>query len=321
MSKTLVTGCAGFIGSHLCEALLSKGREVVGVDRIDDYYDPTIKIRNLHNLRDCKRFSFIQDDVVNLTPSAYAGVSSVFHLAARPGVRPSVGNGQLYIRDNVVASQSILDTATLAGVRHFIVASSSSVYGNVQAPFMEIGPTAPVSPYGATKLAVEALCDAHVSCNPDITVMSMRIFCAYGPRCRPDLILPKFAMLIAAGLPIPVFGDPALLSRDWTYIDDIISGLLAAERYASETTCIGHVTVNLGNGTPILLSEAIQAIGDALGRKPILDLLPKNIADAATTHADTRFAERLLKWKATTPYREGVAKYIEWWEVNNAYIR
>jgi len=307
--KAIVTGCAGFIGSHLCEALLGEGREVVGIDSLDAYYGPEEKLRNLKLLESRPGFSFHRMDILNPdTATMYPGADTVFHMAATPGVRSSIGKGEAYTRNNVVGTQSVLDKASCGGAGKVVVASSSSVYGDVPAPTPEAGPTRPISPYGATKLAAEKMCDAHAVCNPDLAITSLRFFCVYGPRCRPDLVLSKFAKRMLDGKPVPVYGDMDALSRDYTYIDDIVAGILAAESAAE----VGHEVYNLGNGSPVTLREAISAMADAFKVKPEFDLMPGNPADARTTHADTTKAEKALGWRADTSYAVGVAKYAEW---------
>lgn len=309
MGKSVVTGCAGFIGSHLCEALLARGDEVAGIDNFHWHYGPAEKRRNLDLLEAHPKFSFRDQDVLDPGSALmYPGADSVFHLAATPGVRSSVGMGEAYAKNNVVGTQSVLDKATRAGVKRVVMASSSSVYGDVPAPFSESGPTRPISPYGATKLAGEKMCDAHAICYPDLPLVSLRFFCVYGPRCRPDLVLSKFAKLMLEGTPVPVYGDMDALSRDYTFIDDIVAGILAAEAAAAP----GHSVYNLGNGEPVGLREAIWTIADALGFHPEIDQQPGNPADARTTHADTSLARSALGWGATTSYAEGVARYVEW---------
>ncbi len=307
--KAVVTGCAGFIGSHLCEALLGEGREVVGIDCLDPYYGPDEKRRNLELLERRAGFSFRPEDILDpSTALAYPDADSVFHMAATPGVRSSIGKGHAYAMNNVVGTQSVLDKASRGGVGKVIVASSSSVYGDVPAPTPESGPTRPISPYGAAKLAAEKMCDAHAICEPNLAIVSLRFFCVYGPRCRPDLVLSKFAKLMLDGRPVPVYGDMDALSRDYTYIDDIVAGILAAEAAAAP----GHEVYNLGNGSPVTLREAISAMAVAFGVEPEFDLMPGNPADARTTHADTGKAERDLGWRAATSYADGVARYAEW---------
>ena len=320
----VVTGCAGFIGSHLCEALLSRGRDVVGIDSLDTYYSEACgrgpwerqKQDNLALLVGGAApsggprggFRFVAKDVRGASALEYIGASTVFHLAARPGVRFSVGRGELYASANVLGTQAVLDRATQVGVGRFVVASSSAVYGNSPAPFPEDGPARPISPYGASKLAAEAMCDAHALSHPRLSVASLRFFCVYGPRCRPDLVLSKFARLMLAGEPVPVYGDMDALSRDYTFVDDVVGGILAAEAASRP----GHLVCNIGNGSPVTLRDAIWTIAGALGVRPVIDQRPGNPADAVTTHADTSRAERELGWRAATGYAEGVARCAAW---------
>jgi len=312
--KVIVTGCAGFIGSHLCEALLQEGREVVGIDCLDAYYGPDEKLRNLELLKALPGFSFYKRNIMDPNTSIlYLGADTVFHMAAMPGVRSSIGMGQIYAKNNIVGTQSVLDYAATAGVGKVIVASSSSVYGDVPAPTAESGPTRPISPYGASKLAAEKMCDAHAICNSDLAITSLRFFCVYGPRCRPDLVLSKFAKLMLNGKPVPVYGDMDALSRDYTYIDDIVAGILAAETAAT----LGHEIYNLGNGSPVTLRKAISTMAAAFNVTVNFDQMPGNPADAKTTHADISKAERTLGWHATTDYTDGVAKYAEWLSINS----
>lgn len=307
---TIVTGCAGFIGSHLCEALLKDSRRVFGIDNLDDYYEGWIKRANLALLRKYDRFRFVPTDILKAPAALYLNADTVFHMAARPGVRASIGRGELYVRSNVLGTQVVLNRATEAGVGTFVVASSSSVYGNIPAPFAEDGPTEPISPYGASKLAAEAMCRAHVLATP-VSITSLRFFCVYGPRCRPDLVLSKFAKKIGDEKSIPVYGDPKAISRDYTYIDDIVQGILKAEVFTQGCRS-QHTVINLGNGKPVRLDEAIDTIADAIGKKPIYDQQSANPADAQTTHACTKTAESLLDWLATTDYADGVARYVKW---------
>jgi len=321
LGKAVVTGCAGFIGSHLCEALLARGRDVVGIDSLDTYYSDACgkgpwerqKHDNLALLLSASGgprggFRFVAKDVRVASSPEYVGASTVFHLAAMPGVRFSVGRGESYASANVLGTQAVLDRATRAGVGRFVVASSSAVYGNAPTPTAEDGPARPISPYGASKLAAEAMCDAHALSHPGLSAASLRLFCVYGPRCRPDLVLSKFARLMLAGDPVPVYGDMDALSRDYTFVDDVVGGFLAAEA----ASVPGHLVCNIGNGSPVTLSDAIWIIAGALGVRPVIDQRPGNRADAAATHADTSRAERELGWRADTDYREGVARYAAW---------
>lgn len=309
MSHILVTGAAGFIGSSLCETLLGAGHRVTGVDSFDTFYSPAVKRKNISECCPDGNFRIIEADIRNQTAmnEAMAGVDAVVHLAARAGVRPSIEQPLLYNDVNVNGTCVLLETARKHGVGRFIFASSSSVYGNNRkVPFSESDNVDfPISPYAATKKAGELLCHTyHHLFGMDITCL--RFFTVYGPRQRPDLAIHKFARLIEAGEPIPMFGDGSM-RRDYTYIDDIVAGTVAAlER------CGGYHIYNLGNAHPISLSELVAALEAALGRKARIKQLPAQPGDVERTYADVTRAGQDLGYAPAMNFSQGLGRFIEW---------
>jgi len=315
MSKVVVTGGAGFIGSHLCEALLAQGRDVIGLDNFDTFYDPRVKRRNLAPSLADPRFRLAEGDILDapfVEEVLGDRVDVVVHLAARAGVRPSIENPLLYQKVNVEGTAVLLEAARKFGIRRFVFASSSSVYGNNRkVPFHESDRVDhPISPYAATKKAAELLAHTyHHLFGMDITCL--RFFTVYGPRQRPDLAIHKFVSLIEAGRPIPVFGD-GTMRRDFTYIDDVIAGVLPAiER------CKGYHIYNLGESRPVALSDLIRAIEDALGRKATLDRLPAQPGDVDQTYADVSAARADLGYEPSTDLATGLARFVEWFRQNH----
>jgi UDP-glucuronate 4-epimerase len=275
----LVTGGAGFIGSHVCNQLLREGHRVWALDELNDFYDPQIKRRNLQELHNLNQtFEFTQGDITNveLVNNLFSAVrfDQVIHLAARAGVRPSLEQPALYQRVNVEGTVNILEAARKTGVRKITIASSSSVYGvNAKVPFSESDPIfSAVSPYAASKLACEAL--GHVYHHLyGLDVVMLRFFTVYGPRQRPDLAIHKFTRLIEAGKPIPVFGDGST-ARDHTYITDILEGIMACTRQE-----FGFEIFNLGESQTIRLDRLIELIEKALGKKAVIDRQPLQPGD------------------------------------------
>ncbi len=308
--RILVTGGAGFIGSHLAEKLLGAGHEVAILDDFNDFYDPQIKRANLSG--------FIKDvRVYQVDLRESASVRAVFHrekfdaiahLAARAGVRPSIEQPRLYYDTNVIGTLNLLDAARMTGVERFIFASSSSVYGASRVvPFSEDQPlTQTLSPYGATKIAGEFICSTYAHLY-QMRVVALRYFTVYGPRQRPDLAIHKFTRRIYAGLPIDQFGD-GTTRRDYTYIDDVIQGTIAAFEYQGPLFDI----FNLGESETIQLSDLIAAIEKALGRKARINRLPEQPGDMPLTCADISKAKRLLGYKPITKFQEGLPKFIDW---------
>jgi len=308
-STVLITGAAGFIGSHLCERILDEGLSVVGIDNFDDFYDPQIKRDNISNCLKNKDFQLIEADIRDRTAmdKATAGTEIIVHLAAKAGVRPSIAEPLLYSDVNINGTMVLLEAAKKYKVGKFIFASSSSVYGNNEkVPFSEEDNVDfPISPYAATKKACELICyNYHHLYGIDITCL--RFFTVYGPRQRPDLAIHKFSKLIEQDKPIPVFGDGSMM-RDFTYIDDIIEGIIA-----SMSKCKGFNIYNLGESQPITVNDLIRAIEKALGKKAIREYLPLQPGDVNRTFADITKAARELGFHPSTPIPDGLAKFADW---------
>lgn len=312
--SVLVTGAAGFIGSHFTERLLERGEEVVGLDLYDDFYDPGLKEANLSRARDFDRFTEVRGDIrdPDLPASLPDGVESIVHLAARAGVRPSIADPALYTDVNIRGTMNLLTLARERSVRRFLFASSSSVYGNNEkVPFSEADRVDyPISPYAATKKAGELLC--HTSRHLDgISCLCLRFFTVYGPRQRPDLAIRKFTRLMTEGRPIPMFGDGST-ERDYTYIDDILQGIEGALGYVREHDGTYEV-VNLGESRTISLKEMIRVLSEELGVEPVIERLPLQPGDVTRTFADVAKAGRLFGYRPSTDFREGIRSFLEWW--------
>lgn len=308
----LLTGAAGFIGSHVAERLLSVGEEVVGLDDLNDFYYPEIKRRNLEGARRFgPAFDFVEGDIRDgrLLAGLFAGkkFDAVVHLAARAGVRPSLEQPLLYADVNVGGTVSVMEAARAGGVRRFVLASSSSVYGvGTAAPFREDAPCdRPVSPYAASKRAMEHFARAFHELY-GLDVACLRYFTVYGPRQRPDLAIHKFARLIEAGKPLPFFGDGSA-ARDYTYIDDIVAGTLSA-LYRSR----GFEIYNLGGSHPVKLSELVPLVEKALGKKAQLERKPDQPGDVPLTSADVAKSGRMLGYRPSVPMEEGLARFVKW---------
>ena len=312
----LVTGGAGFIGSHVCEQLLRDGHRVWAFDDLNDFYDPLIKRRNLAEIQAVgKLFTFVGGDLCDA--SAVNGLfaatkfDQVIHLAARAGVRPSLEQPALYQRVNVEGTVNILEAARKNGCKKIIIASSSSVYGvNAKVPFSESDPIfSAVSPYAASKLACEALGHVyHYIYGLDVAML--RFFTVYGPRQRPDLAIHKFTKLIAAGQPIPVFGDGST-ARDHTFITDILDGILACTRRE-----FGFEIFNLGESQVIRLDKLISLIESALGKKAVIDRQSLQPGDVPITFADISKAQRMLGYNPQVKAEKGIPLFIEWFRKN-----
>lgn len=309
--RILVTGGAGFIGSHTVDRLLAGGHEVVALDDFNDYYNPVFKRRNLADALTHRRFQLVEGDVSHLETvrSLFQGAppDMIIHLAARAGVRASVRDPFLYQRVNVEGTLNVLECAREFKVKKITFGSTSSVYGlNSKVPFSETDSTLNiVSPYAATKLAGEALCRSYSHLyGMDIAVL--RFFSVYGPRGRPDMAIRQFTEKILADQSIPVFGDGSS-QRDYTYVDDIVQGVLATIGRKS-----GFEIFNLGESETIALNDLVQLLEKALGRKARLERLPEQPGDVPRTCADIGKARRLLGYDPKTRIAAGIVKFVEW---------
>ena len=308
----LVTGGAGFIGYHVCERLLREGHAVWAWDDLNEFYDPQIKQTNLHDLQKlANAFTFVRGDLTDRAglDQLLSGVrfNQIIHLAARAGVRPSLLEPALYQRVNVEGTVNLLEAARRNGVKKVTIASSSSVYGvNSKVPFSESDPIfSAVSPYAASKLACEAL--GHVYHHVyGMDIAMLRFFTVYGPRRRPDLAIHKFARRIAAGKPIPVFGDGST-ARDYTYVTDTVDGVMACT--AKE---FGFEIFNLGESQTVTLSHLIELLEKSLGTKAIVDRQPPQPGDVPITFADISKAEKKLGYHPGIKIAEGIPLFVEW---------
>jgi UDP-glucuronate 4-epimerase len=311
--SVLVTGAAGFIGSHLVERLLGRGEAVVGLDCFDDFYDPRIKERNLDRARQHGAFREVRGDVRDdSTLSALPDeIHTIVHLAARPGVRPSIARPVLYCDVNVSGTAALLSLARDRGIRSFVFGSSSSVYGNSdRLPLSEDGPVdRPISPYAATKRSGELICHSATHLH-DIRCLCLRLFTVYGPRQRPDLAIHKFARRMVDGQEIPLYGDGGT-ERDYTYIDDIIDGIEAGISFVQGRGASFEI-VNLGGGRRVTLLEMVRALSNALGVEARIAWLPHQPGDVLRTHADVSKAGQLLGFRPSTGFEDGVEAFVRW---------
>jgi UDP-glucuronate 4-epimerase len=315
--RILLTGAAGFIGSHTAERLLGAGCTVIGVDNFDRFYDPAIKRRNLAEVSrhpSAARFTLIEADLCDA--DAMAAIfdahrpTGVIHLAARAGVRPSIEQPALYAHVNVEGTTVMLEAARrTAECARFVMASSSSVYGNnPKVPFAETDDVnAPISPYAATKRSCELIAHTY-SHLYKLPVASLRFFTVFGPRQRPDLAIGKFIRLVSRGEPIPFFGDGST-SRDYTFIEDIVTGVLGAyDRIPHH----GYRIWNLGGSDPVTLREMVDAIGRVVGKAPNIQPLPLQPGDVERTFADLSRSTAELGFRPTTAFEDGVRRQWEW---------
>jgi UDP-glucuronate 4-epimerase len=312
--RILLTGAAGFIGSHVAERLLADGARVVGVDNFDPFYDPAEKRANLEASLGHPAFTFVEADCAEpaaLEAALGVGFDVVVHLAAKAGVRPSIEDPGGYVRANLVATQAMLDLARRRGIERFVFGSSSSVYGNnEQVPFSETDPVDhPISPYAATKRAGELLCHAHHHLY-GTAVHCLRFFTVYGPRQRPDLAIRKFASLMLRGEEVPVFGDGST-ERDYTWIDDIVDGVVASVRRTAEHPG-EYQLINLGGSRTTSLARLVDLIAAAVGVEPRIRRLPEQPGDVRRTYADVSRARELLGYEPGTPIEQGIPAFVQW---------
>jgi UDP-glucuronate 4-epimerase len=307
----LVTGAAGFIGSHAAEALLARGFHVIGVDNFCDFYDRSWKEMNLKSIGDGKGIAVEELDICDgpriAKLIATAKPAAILHLAAMAGVRPSIEQPAYYSQVNVVGTTHLLQAAVENNVRKFIFASSSSVYGNLsRVPFREDDEVAaPISPYAATKRAGELLCHTYWHLYK-LPIFCLRFFTVYGPRQRPDLAIHKFTRLIFNDKPIPLFGDGST-SRDYTFVDDIVDGIMA-----SLERCDRYRIYNLGGCDPVSLKTLVEQIEKAVGKKATIQYRPRQPGDVERTYADITRSAAELGYKPKTPLAEGLRKFVAW---------
>jgi UDP-glucuronate 4-epimerase len=306
----LVTGCAGFIGSHLTEALLADGAEVIGVDCFNDNYQRPPKLRNLnHQAKDWESFEFVPIDLsLGDLDELVADADVVYHLAAEPGVRSSWGTRfERYLRNNVLATQHLLEALRPFPQKRFVYASSSSIYGDAESfPTPESATPRPLSPYGVTKLGGEHLCELYAA-NHGLATVSLRFFTVYGPRQRPDMAFHIFCRAALEKTPITIFGD-GRQTRDFTYVGDIVAGLRAAE----EADVPPGSVYNLGGGSQTSIRETLEIIADLAGHALDVTYSDPEHGDVRNTSADTSRARAELGFAPRTELREGLGEEFEW---------
>lgn len=313
--RILITGGAGFIGSHFTQRMLDDGNEVIGFDNFNDYYDPRIKRKNIEQIIDHPKYRLLEADILDKTRLneffCNNAIDVIVHLAARAGVRPSIQQPLLYEKVNVQGTMHLLEMAKEHDIKKFVFASSSSVYGaNKKVPFHESDPVDnPISPYAATKKAGELICYTYHKLYR-LSVNCLRFFTVYGPRQRPDMAIHKFARLIEEGKPIPVFGS-GKSRRDYTFISDIVQGIRGAVHH-----CNGYNIYNLGESNTVELLYLIELIQNALGKKAILDFLPEQPGDVPITFADISKAKSELKYNPQINIEEGIKQFAEWFVQN-----
>ncbi len=304
--RALVTGCAGFIGSHLVDKLLEQGYKVIGIDCFTDYYSRNIKEANLTNALKNKNFTLIEDDILNM--AKFPEVDYIFHEAAQAGVRASWGTSfEIYSRNNIDATQKMLEFYKDVNIKRFVYASSSSVYGDSELPMQEDSVLKPVSPYGVTKLAAEHLCYLYCK-NYEVPTVSLRYFTVYGPRQRPDMAIHKFVKAIFNGDEITVFGDGSQ-TRDFTFVDDAIE----ANILAAESDSVGEV-FNIGGGSRISVNDLVTEIEKIVGNKARMKYIEKQKGDVLDTWADVSKAKEELNWKSKIGISEGLDLFTMWFK-------
>ena len=315
--KILVTGAAGFIGSHLVDRLLADGHQVFGLDNFNEFYDPQLKERNLSASADHPNFEMVRGDIcdADLVHQSFAAFQPdrLVHLAAWAGVRPSIERPSIYSDVNLGGTVNLLQSCVKHGVKRICFASSSSVYGDRQRiPFSEDDDVSqPISPYAATKRSGELLAytwhhlfKLHIHC--------LRFFTVYGPRQRPEMAIAKFVDLIDNDQPVDIYGD-GHSARDYTYIDDIIDGLMQS------IECVdGYGIYNLGNSVPTKLLDLVSLIGQSLGKEPILNFKPTQPGDVSITYADLTRSKNDLAYEPKTPMNIGISKYVDWYRLTDS---
>ena len=311
MSRILVTGAAGFIGSHLTDRLLARGDTVIGLDNFDPYYDPAIKRRNLRGALASKAFTLVEGDLRDrpnvLALLAQQKPDKVVHLAAQAGVRPSLAKPQLYVDVNVTGTLNLLDAMVAAGVKRLVYGGTSSAYGaSAKSPFQESEPAdRPVSPYAATKRAGELLAHVYHAIH-GLRVTVLRFFTVYGPRQRPEMAIHKFARLMLKGEKLPRFGDGSSV-RDYTYVDDILDGVVKAADHDE-----GFGVYNLGESQTYTLTRLLELLSKELGVPAKIDAMPDQPGDVPATCADITRSRRVLGYDPRVGLEEGIHRFVVW---------
>jgi UDP-glucuronate 4-epimerase len=309
----VVTGGAGFIGSHLCEKLIDLGSKIICVDNFDNFYNPAIKENNLSGVIDGSYFKLYRSDICSLDQMeeifSKNSIDMVIHLAARAGVRPSIEQPLLYEKVNILGTMNLLECCRRYNISKFIFASSSSVYGgNKKIPFSEEDNVDhPISPYAATKKAGELICYTYHNLYK-ISIFCFRLFTVYGPRQRPEMAIHKFTRQILSSENIEIYGDGSS-SRDYTYIDDVISGILSGLEQIG-----GFEVINLGNSNTVKLIDLIRLIEITTGEKGQLKFVKNQPGDIFITYADIRKARKMLKYLPKTNIKEGLVKFVKWYK-------
>ena len=324
MQTFLITGAAGFIGSHLADKLLNEGNKVIVVDNFCDFYNPEIKENNVkHNLSN-PNYKLYRADIRDRNELAKVfnenKIDVVIHLAAMAGVRPSIDNPIYYQEVNCMGTQNILEEMKAHNAKNLVMASSSSVYGNCkEVPFKEnMIVDFAISPYAATKKANEVMTHVYHKLF-DFNVIMLRFFTVFGPRQRPDLAINKFTRLMLNNEPIPMFGD-GTTSRDYTYIDDIVDGIIRSCNYVENNNDVYEI-LNLGNSSPVSLKEMINTIAEVLNKTPNIQELPMQPGDVERTFADISKAKKLIGYNPKTSFKEGIENFVKWYKINeNIYI-
>jgi len=315
MNTIMVTGCAGFIGSHVSEKLIKEGYQVVGIDNFDPFYPRAVKERNMEDFRDDPNFHFYELDLREDTSLDHIEkkIDIIIHLAGKAGVRPSIDDPQSYIENNITATKTVLEYMRKKHIKKMAFASSSSVYGNAKKiPFRESAKLdQPISPYAFTKKSCELLNYTYHHLY-DLDIVNMRFFTVYGPRQRPDLAIHKFLNLMRKGECIPVYGD-GTTARDYTYIDDTVKGIIQTCDYLESNQDI-YDTINLGNSFPILLGDLINILGKEAKVEPFIKQMPLQEGDVKQTYADIRRAEKLVGYKPKVKFEQGIKRFVEWFD-------
>ena len=319
MQTFLITGAAGFIGSHLADKLLNEGNKVIVVDNFCDFYNPEIKENNVkHNLSN-PNYKLYRADIRDRNELAKVfnenKIDVVMHLAAMAGVRPSIDNPIYYQEVNCMGTQNILEEMKAHNAKNLVMASSSSVYGNCkEVPFKEnMIVDFAISPYAATKKANEVMTHVYHKLF-DFNVIMLRFFTVFGPRQRPDLAINKFTRLMLNNEPIPMFGD-GTTSRDYTYIDDIVDGIIRSCNYVENNNDVYEI-LNLGNSSPVSLKEMINTIAEVLNKTPNIQELPMQPGDVERTFADISKAKKLIGYNPKTSFQEGIENFVKWYKIN-----